>query len=229
MGESTEQFFDRISPEYTAAIERCVPRYREMLWALLYYLPQDEPPEHVLELGCGTGNLTRLLLDRFSEATVEAVDLSAEILEQARRRLGESPRLTATHADMQTLERPEGRFDLVVSSIALHHLDDEAKAELLRRVHRWLTPGGTLAFCDQFCGATPETSARHLSRWQELSRRSGVPAEEWRRWMEHQRDHDHHASLELHERLLRSAGFVEVDCPWRFLLWTVMVARKKNS
>ena len=51
-------FFDTLTDGYTATIERCFPRYREMLWALLNYLPQGRSFESILELGCGTGNLS---------------------------------------------------------------------------------------------------------------------------------------------------------------------------
>ena len=52
------QFFDALSDDYTRTIERCFPRYREMLWALLDYLPRKPQVASVLELGCGTGNLS---------------------------------------------------------------------------------------------------------------------------------------------------------------------------
>ncbi|MHC4400792.1 MAG: hypothetical protein ACYTG0_14040 [Planctomycetota bacterium] len=41
MDESPREFFEEISAGYTAAIDRCVPRYREMLWAILHYLPAE--------------------------------------------------------------------------------------------------------------------------------------------------------------------------------------------
>ena len=80
-------FFDSLTDDYTATIERCFPRYREMLWALLDYLPEMEQRPAVLELGTGTGNLTVLLAERYPEAPVTAVDLSEESLEVCRDRL----------------------------------------------------------------------------------------------------------------------------------------------
>ena len=55
MDGTSEKFFDDISDDYTAAIERCVPRYREMLHYLFYYLPTGWSPRRILELGCGGG------------------------------------------------------------------------------------------------------------------------------------------------------------------------------
>jgi len=79
--ESVEQFFDALTDDYTATIERCFPRYREMLWALLDYLPRKRSPSAILELGCGTGNLSELRANRFPTASLRLVDLSGESIE----------------------------------------------------------------------------------------------------------------------------------------------------
>lgn len=48
-----------------------------------------------------------------------------------------------------------------------------------------------------------------------------------REWMQHQSDHDHHATLPDQQRWLSEAGFGAVDCVWRYLLWTVVVAERQ--
>ena len=76
MDGTSRQFFEDISGEYTAAIDRCVPRYREMLWAILHYLPPAWMPDRILELGCGSGNLSELLCRKFPDASIRLVDPS---------------------------------------------------------------------------------------------------------------------------------------------------------
>ena len=87
-------FFDSLSDDYTAVIERCFPRYREMLWALLDYLPSSFHPKNIVELGCGTGNLSSLLVDRFPDSKIHFVDLSAESIQECKQRLGNQERFT---------------------------------------------------------------------------------------------------------------------------------------
>ena len=58
MEKKAKQFFDSMVGEYDHAIELCVPRYDEMLWAIMYYLPSGWKPQNILELGCGSGNLS---------------------------------------------------------------------------------------------------------------------------------------------------------------------------
>lgn len=82
MDESPHQFFEGISGEYTAAIDRCVPRYREMLGAILHYLPSGWTPARILELGCGSGNLSELVCRKFSNASLRLVDFSGSLFQQ---------------------------------------------------------------------------------------------------------------------------------------------------
>lgn len=220
------KFFDVLSGDYTATIERCFPRYREMLWALLSYLPESFQPETIVELGAGTGNLTVLLREQFPEATIHAVDLSGDSLTVCRQRTSGAEVLLTTHtADMANIEFPARSIDLVASSIAIHHLPSEAKQQLFARVHRWLRPGGVLTFADQFRGLADDVYAAHIENWRRLSASAGSDEQEWHMWMEHQREHDHHDPLGSHFAWLNEAGFHAVDCVWRYLLWAVVQGR----
>jgi tRNA (cmo5U34)-methyltransferase len=224
-GLTPEEFYDGLSPEYDAAILRCVPRYKEMLWAILRYIPDDLAPKRVLDLGVGSGNLSEVILERYPEAKVTGLDISKEMLAVARKRLP-TDRLEPVQRDFRDLGFEDGAFDLVVSSISIHHIDDEAKQALFRDIHRVLRPGGVIAYSDQFRGATPETYAKHIARWREESFALGATEEEWTTWMTHQDDHDFHTPLADQMAWLADAGFTDLDCPWRFLLWTVLVGRK---
>ena len=224
MTETSREFFDALGEQYGAAIRRCVPRYAEMLDAMLDYLPADFEPRRILELGCGDGNLSCLLGQRFPTADLHLVDLSGQLLAVCRQRLQAMERVELEQADFGRVDYPPGSFDLVASCIAIHHLPDAGKRELYRRARRWLRPGGRLVVADQFAGGSPAVSERHLARWYEEARRLGASDADWQVWMDHQRRHDHHATLVDQLRWLEDAGFQELDCPWRYLLWTIVLA-----
>ena len=222
------QFFDQLSEDYTAVIERCFPRYREMLWALLDYLPSDRAFTAIVELGCGTGNLSVLLAEAFPEATIRFVDVSSDSLAVCRSRLGDADRLSFERQDFRELNYASGSIDLAISSIAVHHLTSTEKRQLFRQVFDWLSPGGAFCFADQFRGATDALYARHMHDWRKLSMTAGSSDDEWNMWMEHQREHDHHDLLADQLGWLAECGFTEVDCVWRYLLWAVVQARKSS-
>ena len=227
-GQSPREFFEEISAQYTAAIDRCVPRYREMLWAILHYLPTGWTPTRILELGCGSGNLSELLCRRFPGTSIRLVDFSGRLLQECSGRLSEFGNLEYQEEDFRSLRFDPGSFDLVVSSISLHHLTDREKAELFKKVVAWLGDGGVFSYSDQFAGATDDLYARQMADWKERAKALGATVEEWAAWMEHQEAHDHHATLTDQIDWLREAGFESIDCVWRYLLWTVVQARKRS-
>lgn len=225
-GGSVGRFFDALSDDYTSAIQRCFPRYREMLWAILEYLPSDLNVDSILELGSGTGNLSVLLAESFPDATIRFVDLSGESIDVCRRRLGEDSRFSYEQIDLRDLAYKRSTFDLVASSISLHHLTSTEKQTLFTACYEWLKPGAVLAFADQFAGGSSDIYSKHIENWKKISLDAGSTHEEWDMWMRHQADHDHHDTLASQMAWLADAGFSVVDCPWRYLLWTVIQARK---
>jgi tRNA (cmo5U34)-methyltransferase len=223
---SVEAFYNRLSPRYSEAIQRCVPRYAEMLRTLIDYIPYDLRSRRIVELGCGGGDLSALVVERYPEAEIHLVDLATEMIETCRSRFSGAPGLRYHTLDFAQIEFEFGSVGLVVSSIAIHHLDDAAKQALFRKVAAWLGDGGVLAYSDQFRGTSDAIHATHMRRWQEEALKLGCTEEEWNTWMRHQYAHDHHATLEDQLAWLRAAGFTLVDCPWRHLLWTVLIAHK---
>lgn len=225
---STEEFYNDLADSYNDIIYRCAPRYEEMQQTMLEYIPSDLEPRQILDLGCGTGNLTLRVLEMFPEAQITALDLSEEILGVCRRQCGDD-RTTYLQQDFGQLDLPDAGFDLVVSSIAIHHIDDTAKQVLFRNVLASLRPKGIFTFVDQFRGETPAIYEKHMQVWKSFTDSKGVPSEEWQMWMEHQDQHDFHATVSEQMRWLSEAGFVEVDCIWKHVLWTLLTARKSGD
>ncbi len=211
---------------YDSLIRRAVPRYDEMTFRLLEYLPQK--PERILELGCGTGNLSLLLARKFPAASLTLVDGSPDMVAVARARIEDADPGPLTEASFigarfEELELPEQPFDLVVSSISLHHVSD--KASLYRWVRTALCAGGRFCFADQIRGE-PESNHRvNWDGWLEFCRVPGnCSDEEIESLLEHAAAHDHYTRLSEHISLLTSAQFREIDCVWRNLMWGIVTA-----
>jgi tRNA (cmo5U34)-methyltransferase len=94
MKHTVTSFYDQLSSEYTELIAKCVPRYDEMLYNLFCYLPADFKPQRILDLGCGTGNLTALILAKFPDAEIYALDISPEILKKCQERFKGNTNIT---------------------------------------------------------------------------------------------------------------------------------------
>lgn len=92
-----------------------------------------------IDIGCGPGNSTQLLVERFANATVRGLDSSADMIEAARQRL---PQVRYDTADIDTWNEP-GPFDVIFANAVLQWLPDHAT--LLPALASRLTQGGSLA------------------------------------------------------------------------------------
>jgi trans-aconitate 2-methyltransferase len=105
---------------------------------LLARIP-DVAAQSIVDLGCGTGNLTAAIADRWPAAEVVGIDSSPEMIAMAR---ADHPSVAFEVADIGTW-RPAGPIDVVYSNATLHWLDDHAT--LFPELRSWLRPGGVLA------------------------------------------------------------------------------------
>lgn len=106
----------------------------------------DRPAKAVLELGIGNGLTARRVADHHTAATLVGIDADAAMLTAARRNL--DPECTTLLQQRLEAPLPVGPFDLVVSVLAVHHLDAGDKANLFRRVREVLAPGGCFVLGD---------------------------------------------------------------------------------
>lgn len=127
---------------------RWLQRFGELPW--LDRLGGGVPPDaRVLEIGCGSGYGTQLLLERFEPARVDAIDLDPAMITRARRRLarfGDQVRLAQGSAtDLRTtLDAADDSYDVVVDFGIVHHVPDWRAA--LDEVARVLRPAGKFVF-----------------------------------------------------------------------------------
>ena len=124
------------------------------LWATLLerrFLPplfaaMPRAPGRILEIGCGRGDTTRMLLDRFPGATIVATDFDAAQVALASKRVV-SKRVTFRQADAAMLPFPDGSFDLVIELNTFHHVEGWVAA--FGECSRVLVPRGAMAVMDE--------------------------------------------------------------------------------
>lgn len=145
-----EHMFDQIAPRYDL-VNRLMTFGVDRQWRRRAVRSLEVGcGHHVLDLGCGTGDLVACVQD--VGASVVGVDISARMLEQGRHRL---PNADLVRADAQALPFANGVFDAAVSGFALRNFT--AVASVLEETARILKPGGRLAILEVH---VPSSSAR---------------------------------------------------------------------
>lgn len=177
----------------------------------------------ILELGVGTGTLTSLLLTSFPHARLTGIDLSPRMIAQARTKLRAfGARVTLVNAPLEEFE--DGRFDVVVSALAIHHLSDPEKWRLFRRIRRALAPGGYFGDGDDHLPEDPLFDSRFAQiAAAEAGRGGGARSTSRMVWHEHEK-FDHPCTVESEVQHLLRSGFSHVGVPWRFLGQSVVWA-----
>lgn len=184
---------------YLAAADG-IPHRAEGEAALLEHLPGSL--QRVLDLGCGDGRLIAIVrLARPGFAGV-ACDFSPAMLAAARTRFAAAPDISVVAHDLDVALPFESGFDAVVSSFAIHHVDDARKRSLFAEVFALLRPGGVFLNLEHV--ASP-SAALHRDFYAAL----GVDVAD-----EDQSNKlaDPFAQLEW----LRACGFDDVDVHWKW-------------
>jgi tRNA (cmo5U34)-methyltransferase len=138
---------------YLELMREEVPQYERLQDEVVAATAGSEA-RRVLELGTGTGETARRVLAAHPAAELLGVDESPGMLEAARSSL-DAARVRLVEGRLQD-PLPDGPWDLVVSCLAVHHLDGEGKADLFRRIAAVLAPGGRFVLGDVIVPENPD-------------------------------------------------------------------------
>ena len=166
----------------------------------------------ILDLGTGDGRLLSLLSRDRPGILGVGLDISEPMLQAARERFGDDRRITLLEHDLAEPLPALGRFDAVVSSFAIHHLEHERKRSLYGEVLDLLEPGGVFANLEHVASSTHRL---HLAFFRAIDEP-----------LEHEDPSDRLLDVETQLGWLRALSFDDVDCYWKWLEMALLVGVK---
>jgi tRNA (cmo5U34)-methyltransferase len=107
--------------------------------------------KHVLDIGCGAGNYTLMMLTKIPDLHCTLVDLSHSMLDRAYERVSQNTKgaVTIAQGDIRTLELKENHYDIILAGAVLHHLrDDKDWGTTFKKLFNLLKKGGCLMISD---------------------------------------------------------------------------------
>jgi len=219
-----KKHFEEEAEEYDVIIQKLIPYYNQMIDALVSVIPfSKENTFSVIDLGCGTGTISKAVKNKFPNVNIACVDISENMLEIAKNKIGGN--VNCIQADFNSFNFPQ-KYDLIVSSLALHHLEnDNDKLEFYRKIHSSLNQGGIFINIDIVLGGNDFIQDLYMKKWREFMEKSVSSEEIDGKWLPNYYAEDRPAKLTAHLNMLKECGFTDIDVIYKFYNFAVYTAK----
>lgn len=210
-----KQHFDKVAENYDKEIYKTFPRYDEMVEALINAIPTNMESPKVLDLGCGTGNITKKLLEVFPNAKVTCLDISDKMIEASKEKLYKYD-IEYVLGDFTIIDIIDN-YDVIISSLALHHIKtDEEKLEMYKCIFNALNDGGVFYNADVVKSDSPYNTELNERKYIEYMQSKKATNKEIEDFKNRRNDNDSPITLFKHFNLLEEVGFSHIDVIWKY-------------
>ena len=213
-------------------------RMLAVLQSLYAAFVKDGSPKAMLDLGCGDGIVTAAIVGTDPTVSVTLVDDSTRMLERARERLAGLDNVRCILADFEDIllaHTITGTYDFVASSLALHRLMLGDKKSLFQYIYDHLRPDGYFVILDIVLAPSDRLERWYFSLWREWmtehDRFAGLGEEEIEKTINSFKDNNCNKpdTLNIQLEMLRFAGFVDVDCYFKYGMFALFGGRKPEA
>ena len=222
MATAVRKAFAAGADSYDRARRKLVPCFDDFYRTALELIPfQSEDRFEVLDLGAGTGIISAMIAEAFPKSRLTLFDVTPEMLTIARARLKPlGKRVRFVTADFASASQSQS-WDTVVSALAIHHLPDSGKRHLFGDVFKYLTPGGAFINADQVAGDTAASDRHAREQWMKRAQELKVTQRDLEAALERMKQ-DLPATVGQQLSWMREAGFIDVTCSYRNLIFAVL-------
>ena len=216
---SLKDAFNSSANEYDKFRRQLIPCFDEFYGTVVKLVPfRRNEKISVLDLGAGTGLLTHWIIKAFPNALFYLVDFAEEMLLQAKKRFQALIETNKNQIHFYSLDyskldlKIEGKtFDLIVSSLSIHHLTPEDKHTLFSNIFSALNAKGMFINADLCLGETEEIESAYQRDWLNYINQSGLTHQQIQEGIERSK-YDKKDTLVKQLQWLKQIGFKNVNC-----------------
>jgi len=209
--------FEAEAKVFDSIIIKLIPYYNQMIDALTDSIHFDnDSPIRIIDLGCGTGTVAKRISEKFPNSRIVCLDIASNMIDIAKNKLSEHKDVEFITGDFSNIDFDD-KFDVIVSSLALHHLEnDNCKKEFYTKIHDILTDFGLFINADVVLASTDYQQNINMNRWIEFMNKSISKDEIIDNWIPKYQAEDRPARLMDQLKWLEDIGFKSVDVIWKY-------------
>ncbi|MCP4161353.1 MAG: class I SAM-dependent methyltransferase [Deltaproteobacteria bacterium] len=209
---SIKKGFDKVAKDYDIERKRLIPCFDDFYGASLELISsQKDDKIKVLDLGAGTGVFAGFVAELYPNAKFTLCDISDKMLDEAKKRFTETSIKVDFLVKDYSKEEIEGRFDLIISALSIHHLTDLEKENLFKKLFKNLNKGGLFVNADQVLGKNKSIDKIYRSMWLKQVKENGVTEEVLDAGLERMKE-DKMSTLSDQLDWLKKAKYENVNC-----------------
>jgi tRNA (cmo5U34)-methyltransferase len=219
--KKVKEHFEDEAKEFDRIISEIVPFYNEMINALVSSIPFSKSFSFkVLDLGCGTGNISYNIKKRFPDSKITCVDLANNMIEIAQKKLSKYDDIKYIITDFRDLKFEE-EYEAIVSSLAFHHLTDKDKKRFYKKIYNALSDKGVFYNADNVLGSNKYLQDIYMEKWKDFMHKKVSMGKIERKWLPKHKEEDIPAKLIDQIKWLAEIGFRDVDVIWKYYYFAV--------
>jgi tRNA (cmo5U34)-methyltransferase len=217
-----KEHFEAEAKEFDGNIVKIIPYYDQMIRALVDSIHFDRASSiRIIDLGCGTGTVAKRISEKFRNSKIICLDIAANMIDIAKIKLAEHKDVEFIHGDFSNIDF-HNKFDVVVSSLALHHLEnDQCKKEFYEKIYDILTDSGLFINADIILASTDYNQIINMIRWIEYMNKSVPNNDIFSNWIPKYKAEDKPARLIDQLKWMEDIGFKSVDVFWKYYNFSV--------
>lgn len=222
--DSIVQQFNENANLYDSQRSKLIPCFDDFYSIPISIMNTHSQAPTVLDIGSGTGLFSSFILQKYPEANLTLIDISEKMIDIAKKRFSHLSNINYILDDYTSYEFNH-TFDIIVSSLSIHHLSDKEKKNLYQRTYSILNNGGLFLNADQVLGNTPFLEKLYKNDWKHKIQNSGLSEEEIDSAYERTKL-DKMSTLDDQLNWLKKSGYKDVDCVYKYFNFVVLYGRK---
>lgn len=216
--------FDENAEYYDKIRELIIPCFNEFYNVITDLVRSKNKSPKILDLGAGTGLLTKYIFKKYPQAEYTLIDLSDKMLKIAKKRFNEQDNFNYIIADYSEYEFKES-FDIIVSALSIHHLEDKDKKKLYKKVYDLLNNDGIFLNADQVISSTPNINKNYYANWMSKIDANNFSGPEKDAAIDRMKL-DKPATMEKNLKWLSDCGFKDVNVYYKYFNFCIFYGKK---